>query len=180
MTQTYEDTTPFYFNTIKQEWLNPCYDFLCNVSYTQWFSIFMYGAIIFTLIIVINVEHGELFNRGQGIKYINKYNNGASYYKGKPKQDDDLETLLRKIRISCRHDVAGVYWRRSLIFAIISSFFVLVLVLQRLPTGLEWLIALLIIYFLTYSMFNWYREMVSKPACEQVNKATKIILNNIL
>ena len=168
------------FDSAKEEdfwdkYFTPCYNFLYQVNYTQWFTVFIYFGLIITLLAALSHEHEDLFNRGVSTKPINKYNNGASYYTGKVDHNDDLDTIFRKIRISCRHDVASVYWRRSIAFAIIVSFILLILVLQRFPTGLEWIIAVLILYLSLYFLLNWYQHVVSKPACEQVNDATRIL-----
>lgn len=160
-----------YFNNLY----NKCTGFIYNVTYVEWFTLLIYVGLVITLLAALSHEHEDLFNRGISNKHINKYNNGASYYLGKVSEKDDLETILQKIRISCRHDVSSVYWRRSIAFSIIISFLILIVVLQRFPTGLEWIVAVLILYLAVYFFLVYYQHVVSKPASNQVNEATNIL-----
>lgn len=153
---------------------NKCYKFLKDVkdsiTYVEIFTLIIYVGLTITLFSSIGLEKNDIY-----YKKLNKNYLGAVYCEGKVDPDDDLDQILEKIRISARHDVSSVYWRRSITFSILVSFVLLIAVLQRFPTGLEWIIAVLILYLTIYFFLIYYQEAISKPAVEQVTEATHIL-----
>jgi hypothetical protein len=155
-----------------------CFDFFetcknfCN-EYINWFDVFIYFTAFIALYFALLLEYYDIYcpNEGQ----ICKLGNGAAYAEGKPNKDDDVDTLLAKIRISSRYDEASVYWRRTIIFSILLMFTLLLLVLRRLPNGTELLISFITIYLFTFLFLVYYQEVVSKQATQQVNEATELL-----
>jgi len=143
----------------------------------NYFDIFIYLAMIITLIAALYLENKDLFWWDGYDNYSS--GNGAAYSLGKPCKHDNVNSLLKKIKISSRYDESSVYWRRVIIFTILLTFFVLFLVLQRLPTGLEVLISFVVIYFFTFIFLVLFQEVVSKPATKQVDKAVRMIRNKL-
>lgn len=136
------------------------------------FTIFVYLAILVAFLFALRIEYKDLFCPYGGKC---KYGNGNSYKEGKVHRDDSCKEILQKIRISSRYDESSVYWRRSIVFASITVFAVLIIALRRLPTGWEALMGFIIIYLLTYLSLSYYQENLSKPAAKQVDRATKIL-----
>lgn len=137
----------------------------------DWFTVVAYVASFTALFAALYLEYKDLFCENGKCKV----GNGASYVHGKPKKDDSFNTLLSKIRISSKYDEASVYWRRVIIFTVITLYILLLLVLQRLPNGYEILVSFATLYLLTFLSLVYYQEVVSKPATKQVNKATKLL-----
>jgi len=155
-----------------------CFDFLgtcknfCN-DYINWFDVFAYFSAFLALYFAIYLEYYDLYcpNNGQACQV----GNGAAYAQGKPHINDDVDTLLAKIRISSRYDEASVYWRRVIIFSVLLSFTLLLLIGRCLPNGTEVLISFVTIYLFTFLFLVYYQEVVSKPATKQVNDATSLL-----
>ena len=156
--------------------LTACKDFsILADQYINWFDIFIYLAAFTALYFSILAEYSDLYCPHPGETC--KVGNGSAYAKGKPERDDDIDTLLAKIRISSRYDEASVYWRRVIIFSVLLMFTLLILVLRRLPDGTEVLISFITIYLFTFLFLVYYQEVVSKPATKQVNLATELLSN---
>ena len=158
--------------------MNYCYNILdtcknfCN-DYINWFDVFIYFAVFLALYFAIYLEYYDLFCPHEG--QVCKVGNGAAYAEGKPSKNDNIDTLLEKIRISSRYDEASVYWRRTIIFSVLLTFTLLLLILRKLPSGTDVLISFVTIYLFTFLFLVYYQEVVSKPATEQVNEATALL-----
>lgn len=137
-----------------------------------WFTIFIYAVVIITFLVAFQAEYIDLFCSHGGKA---DYGKGASYYLGKISKYDDYHEILQKIRISSRYDEASVYWRRAVIFTVLTLFSVLILALQRLPTAYEVLVSFIVIYLFTFLMLNYYQNVISKYATKQINTATKLL-----
>ena len=155
------------------DFCNSCVNYVCNID---WFTTFIYLSAFIALYAAYLLEYKDLFCPYDGQSC--QIGNGAAYEKGKPHKEDDIYTLLQKIRISSRYDEASVYWRRTIIFTVLLLFVLLILVLQRLPNGYEVLVGFIVIYLFTFLFLVYYQEVVSKPATKQVKDATYIIERN--
>lgn len=144
-----------------------------NYEFLDVMTIFMYIAMIVALYFAITCERQDL--RCYGQKTRCKEGKVASIYGSKPKESDSPEKLLEKIRIASRHETSSVYWRRSLIFAIVIGFILLLLVNRRLPNGLELLITILILYLPLYLLFVYYQSHVSQHGVNRIRKATELL-----
>jgi len=142
-------------------------------KYINWFDAFIYIVAFIALYVALSLEYYDLYCPKDG--QICKLGNGAAYLGGKPSKHDNIDVLLSKIRISAKYDESSVYWRRVIIFSILLLFTLLLLVLRRLPTGTEALIAFIVIYLFTFLFLVYYQEVVSKPATAQVNEATALL-----
>jgi hypothetical protein len=151
------------------EYYDECIEYLWSCD---WLTFLLYIGIIIALYFAIYLEYKDLYCPDD--KNC-KLGNCNAFIEGKPKCDDNLETLLTKIRISSRYDEASVYWRRCLIFTLILSLILLILILRRLPIAYELLTAIIVIYLFTFLFLVFYQENISKPATHQVNQATQMI-----
>ena len=150
-----------------------CVDF-CD-TYINWFDVFIYIVVFIALYFAFYLEYYDLFCPENG--QVCKIGNGAAYAEGKPYPNDDVDTLLKKIRISSRYDEASVYWRRVIIFSILLLFVLLIVILRRLPNGYEVLVSFITIYLFTFLFLVYYQEVVSKQATLQINEATDLLSN---
>ena len=138
-----------------------------------WFDALIYIVALTALFFTLYIEYYDLYCRGVG--KTSRYGNGAAYEAGRPYKNDNIHTLLSKIRISARYDEASVYWRRVIIFSVLLMFTILPILLGRMPNGLELLVSFITIYLFTYLFLVYYQEVVSKPATAQVNEATALL-----
>ena len=152
------------------DFCNSCVNYVCNID---WFTTFIYLSAFIALYAAYLLEYKDLFCPYDGQSC--QIGNGAAYEKGKPHKEDDIYTLLQKIRISSRYDEASVYWRRCIIFAVLLSFTLLFCVLRRLPNGYELLASFTVIYLFTYLFLVYYQEIISKAATKQINEATNLL-----
>ena len=145
------------------------------INYVDWFDVLAYIIILTALYFALYLEYYDLFCPHDG--QVCRVGQGAAYEAGNPNDDDDVDTLLTKIRISSRYDEASVYWRRTIVFSVLLTFTLLVLLFQRLPKAVELIICFVTIYLFTFLFQVYYQEVVSKPATQQVNKATEMLSN---
>ena len=153
---------------------NVAYDcFTWCDSYINWFDALIYIAVFIALYFAITLEYYDLYCPKDCQKC--QVGNAAAIIGGKPSKYDDVDTLLKKIRISSRYDEASVYWRRSIVFSTLLLFTLLLFILRRLPTGVEILTSFVIIYLFIYLFLVYYQEALSKPATKQVDEATELL-----
>lgn len=156
------------------EYCQNIWDGTIDYMYTiDWSTILFYLAMFIALYFAFTLEYKDLYCPEDG--QTCKLGNCNAFIQGKPKPNDDISTLLEKIRISARYDECSVYWRRSLIFSILLTLILLILVLQRLPIAYELLTSFAIIYLFTYMFLVFYQENISKPAVQQVVDGTHLI-----
>jgi hypothetical protein len=167
-------------NDIKMDYCRNVWDFCWDcgyrcIDYVDWFDVLVYVIIFTALYFALYLEYYDLFCPHDG--QTCRVGQGAAYEAGKPHENDDVDTLLMKIRISSRYDEASVYWRRTIVFSILLTFTLLTLLFQRLPKALELIISFITIYLFTFLFQVYYQEVVSKPATQQVNEATDMLSN---
>jgi hypothetical protein len=140
-------------------------DYFYNIN---WFNILIYIIALIALYAAYILEYKDLFCPYE--KQEPKIGNGSAYCQGKPKNSDGLTDTLRKIRISSRYDEASVYWRRCIIYSVVLTFTICILVLQRLPNAYESITTFILLYLSLFLFLNYYQQIVSRPATEQVNE----------
>ncbi len=88
------------------------------------------------------------------------FGKGMAYQGTEPEENDDVPTLLNKVEKATYTEELTVKWRRSYIIAFLISLFVWGLVVYPVcnapPTGAQWVLTLLIAYFLIYFSFSFY------------------------
>ena len=137
-------------------------DFIYNYD---WFTIIIYLITFFTLNMALNRESKDIF----GWENHKSIHNSTSFIKGKYDPNDDIDDLLKKIVITGIYEENSVKWRRSIIFSILLTYILLILLLQRAPTGYEITISFFVIYIFIYLFLNLYQYLISEPAGKQLN-----------
>lgn len=157
----------------KTAW-DTCYGWGSNcVNWIDWFDVLAYVILLTALYFALYLEYYDLYCPHDG--QTCRVGQGAAYEAGKPEDTDSVDTLLSKIRISSRYDEASVYWRRTIVFSTLLTLTLLLLLLRRLPKAEELLISFVTIYLFTFLFQVYYQEVVSKPATQQVNRATELL-----
>src|SRR5579872_735178 len=64
-------------------------------------------------------------------------NKGKYYIRGQPKNTDDVNELLNKIKISANCESSTVKWRKCLLMSIIICILISLIVIKRFPHGYE-------------------------------------------
>ena len=100
---------------------------------------------------------------------------GMAYVKGKPKENDNIATLLDKIEHSAKYENNSVKWRRALIFSVIMTLIIFGFLHGGLPTGQEFLIVALILYIGIYFMLTYYERKLARPVNKQINQSVTLI-----
>lgn len=95
---------------------------------------------------------------------------GSAYAAGKPSDEDSVRTLLSKIRTTCRYEVNSIIWRRAFIAAVIGAFLVTYVGKGKMPTGLDFASAFLILYIIFYMILIFFQKSVTAPALSQIDK----------
>lgn len=94
---------------------------------------------------------------------------GRAYSLGIPEDDDDIQTLKDKIKITARYDVNSVHWRKTFIAAVISAFIVLYVLYGKLPSGVKFGTTLIIIYIIFYVSLLMFQKNIGHPALRQLD-----------
>lgn len=133
--------------------------------------------IIFSILLIYatKMEYSDLFCSTNKGKQICKSGNGVAYREGKPSPNDSVDVLLQKISYSSIYETNSVKWRRCLILSVVITLVLFFLLFSRLPTGREFLICVLIIYFTMYLMLSFYQSQVAKYAVKQILTSIKYI-----
>lgn len=81
---------------------------------------------------------------------------GMAYAGSKPEAEDTPRTSLDKILIGAKFDTRTVKWRRCFIISVLITLCIFVLILGRLPNGIELALSLIIINLLLNGIFSFY------------------------
>lgn len=106
-------------------------------------------------------------------------NKGKYYEKGQPKNSDNINELLNKIKISTNCEASTVKWRRSLLLAMIISLLISLIILQRFPSGKEMFLMVFITFIIIYFSFSYYEYHYNKYPMININKSVNYIRNKL-
>jgi membrane protein YdbS with pleckstrin-like domain len=80
----------------------------------------------------------------------------SPFYRIAPQDGDDLVTLLKRVENGIRQPEEGVTWRRNLVIAIVVALLLSIVYNRGWPSVGQFLIATLVVYFILFSLTNWY------------------------
>jgi hypothetical protein len=89
--------------------------------------------IVVIIIVIIIMNHQEVEQRGRG-KRTRGDGNGDIYYLGRGSEQDSVAVLIDRIEWSAYLDKRTTLWQRVIITTFVVMFFVIALVLRKLPT----------------------------------------------
>lgn len=121
------------------------------------FNIIVYIIVIVILYLALRAEYLDVYCPtqqwqdgvcGEGM--------GMAYKGSKPEHGDTMQKSLERLRIGSNFDTQTVKWRRCYIVSVIITLCIFLLILQRLPNGIELALSLIIINLLICSIFNFY------------------------
>ena len=140
-----------------------------NFGDRDWKSIAIYIVIILILIWVIKSEYADqrCADLAEGVCGDGK---GRAYYNSVPKEGDTHEELKRKFIETGKYDMKSIHWRRLMAVAILSSFIVTYILLQKFPNAKSLAISTIIIFLLSYAAHIQYQSSVGKPAIDQMER----------
>ena len=146
----------------------------CQPLYPQcdWITVLAYLIVLITIYNAVKMEYVDLYCAGDVNAQKCKERNGATYIYGKPKKQDDVQTLYQKIRISSRADTTAVIWRRSIVFSFVVGFIFSFLAYGRLPYGRELVVAVIVSYFVVYLFLTYIQTCVQQPIVDKITSFT--------
>ncbi len=150
------------------------------MNYPRLVTIFVYIVAFLVIVYALKMENLDLncpsVQKGSsGGRRICGPGQGMAYVNGKPKENDNISTLLDKIEHSGKYENNSVKWRRALIFSVIMTLIIFGFLHGGLPTGQEFLIVTLILYIGIYFIFIYYERKLARPANKQINSAATLI-----
>lgn len=77
-------------------------------------------------------------------------------YKIDPKEGDTKQDLLQRLWNYTNIDTEKVFWRRSILYAIVVTIAGMLVLEQRLPSLIEFIVGVLFFYILFYFMNSYY------------------------
>ena len=119
------------------------------------------AVLILLLIILLHLEHAD-HDCIPG-KHCN-------HYCSAPKDDDNADEAIDKIKEMVYQNYDFVTWRQALIMAIIIPLPIIYYLKGRLPTPIEWFIVGLFVFLAVYLSFSWIWAHFFKPNGKQVEK----------
>jgi len=131
-------------------------------------SIVIYGIVIFFLVFAVYCESKDIrcseFNNGDCGP-----GRGVAYAEGTPKKGDSHETLIEKAKLTARYEMNSIMWRRCFIAAAVSAFLVLYSGTKRIPTGIQFGAAFLMIYIIFYLTITSFQKWIAQKAIKQMD-----------
>lgn len=80
----------------------------------------------------------------------------SDVYRVDPLPGDTVPDLIERLWNYTNKDTEKVFWRRSLIYAVIASLVLFFIIKHKIPDPLELIIAVVILYILFYQMNSYY------------------------
>lgn len=150
-------------------------------------DICLYSLLGLGVIKAYTAERLDLYCPAEIKKYCKNLcgdNKGKYYEKGQPKNTDNVNELLNKIKISTKCETTTVKWRRTLLLAVVITFLISLLILQRLPSGKEMFLMVFLTFMVIYFSFIYYEYHYNKYPMINIDKSvnyirTKLKLENI-
>lgn len=115
-------------------------------------------------------------------KYCNKLcgdNKGKYYIKGQPNKSDNVNELLNKIKISANCESTTVKWRRAFLLSIIIGVLISLVILSRIPRGIELFLIVFIVFVVIYFSYSYYEYHYNKYPVININKSVNYIRNKL-
>jgi hypothetical protein len=112
-------------------------------------------------------------------KNLCKEGNGKSYHGSLPQSTDKLEIIMNKINIAATAYSKEVIWRKYFMLAIVTSFFICFLVLEKVPSPSKVFLIICIIMILGYFNQCFYNYHHYKHMEDSILKSTNIILKRL-
>lgn len=137
-------------------------------------SVVVYSIFIYFLWFALTKESNDINCRDSKGKICGK-DMGRAYVHGKLDESDDINTLLKKLKMTSRYEINSILWRRCFIVAIISSIILIFVLKNRMPTGIELTAGFLIIYIVMYMTLTYFQQKISKPALKQLDELVEKI-----
>lgn len=94
-----------------------------------------------------------------------KHLEGTEYEKG-----DTEEDIKDKISQAAKYENNVICWRRSYILAAIASFFLVIILKNKIPNGIELGISFLFIYILIYMTGIIYKKWLTKSSTDRIDE----------
>lgn len=88
-----------------------------------------------------------------------------------PDENDPVDVYLEKIRYAVRNNYNFVAWRQALLVAIVLTPILVYLLLSRLPTLIEWIVVIFIIFIGVYLSSSWMWNRFLYPNGKKIEKA---------
>jgi len=80
----------------------------------------------------------------------------SDVYRTDPLPDDTMADLIERLWNYTNKDSEKVFWRRSIIYAVIATLVLFFILQQRVPEPIELIVSVVILYILFYQMNSYY------------------------
>ena len=80
----------------------------------------------------------------------------ADCYRIDPHEGDTVEDLIQRLWNYTMLGFEAVYWRRSILYAIVLTLAISIIMRQKLPSIMEFIVSVLILYIIFYQMSSYY------------------------
>jgi len=108
--------------------------------------------------------------------YTKEKNDHSNLYgRAMPLDTDKKSNIIKKIKFCLNYHMIAIKWRRSFLAAVISTLMIFSIIYFRIPTIKEFLLHILIIYVVYYSMWDNYTKSYS----EELYKIGKLNLKKL-
>lgn len=134
----------------------------------------IYIVIIITILIVIPIEMGQMSHE-YSHSQKNEKDIRTVFYRFLPKKDDTYNVLLDKMYGSSKYFINTIFWRMIILASIVSSFIILYVINQRLPTGYEFLVSIIVTYLVIYLLLSIYEKQFAMPCIHNAERIRNIL-----
>jgi hypothetical protein len=141
-------------------------------------NISLYGLLGLGVYKSYSAERLDLYCPGEVKKYCKNLcgdNKGKYYVKGQPKNTDNVNELLNKIKISTNCGNSTVKWRRGLLLSVVICILISLVVLGKFPTGKEMFLMVFLTFIVIYFSFSYYEYHYEKYPIININKSVNYI-----
>jgi uncharacterized membrane protein len=145
-------------------------------------NISLYGLLGFSAYKAYTSERLDLYCPGEVNKYCKNLcgdNKGKYYIQGQPKNTDNVNELLNKIKISANATLNTVKWRRSLLLAVVIAIFISMIILEKFPSGKQLFLMVFLTFIIIYFSFSYYEYHYEKYPVNNIHKSINYIRNQL-
>nr|WNL49801.1 membrane protein [Marseillevirus sp.] len=150
---------------------------MSNFASSPLFNIVGYILLLFALMFVVKAEMTDIRcpNPNCPKDECADYGKGMAYFGSTPSEQDSVPQLLDKILIASKTEERTVKWRRCFILSFLIITAIWILVLQKVPSVVVFVLMLFIAMAVWHFSFGYYAFHHYQAAVDNIDEAVGIL-----
>lgn len=147
---------------------------MIKIDRKTFINIIFFAVIFITILWIYNVEA-----EGNSCHIERRRQCESPKYAIDPQEGDTMPDLLQRLENHARLHEEKVIWRRSIIYAVIGATLFHLVIMQKVPSKLNYLVTIIIMYVFIYIMNQYFMMHFDLRASNRVIETIKKLRENL-